>query len=191
MSGMLVRAIRERKLAPEYKHTAHAKESSPPWRRKNTSPRPRRGARSAHWRPRPSAPGGAATPRQRARPHAPGNRAWRARRRPGMRPQRRCRCRRAARRFGPNPAAPAEPAKLCVRQVLAGCGPWRIVPCYGAFGDKKMLKAPRVSAADRSIDRGGEGAPRPPLRGCWGEKWRPRQVLLPRARVIALAVPGR
>jgi hypothetical protein len=29
--------------------------------------------------------------------------------------------------------------------VLAGCGPWRIVPRRGAFGDKKMLKAPRVS----------------------------------------------
>jgi hypothetical protein len=41
------------------------------------------------------------------------------------------------------------------------------------------------------IEAGGEGAPRPPLRRCPGEKWRPRQVLLPRARVIALAVPGR
>jgi hypothetical protein len=35
------------------------------------------------------------------------------------------------------------------------------------------------------------GARDHPCGGARAEKWRPRQVLLPRARVIALAVPGR
>jgi hypothetical protein len=42
------------------------------------------------------------------------------------------------------PGAAAE-TKRSLRQVLAGFWPWRIAPCYGAFSDENMLKAPGPS----------------------------------------------